>query len=57
MKAKRIWIATHKDEPYNRDVSFTDPMDSAIILHSDFTDGDTDYAEYKEYLLIEIDTE
>ena len=57
MKAKRIWIAQHPDEPENRDIKFHEPCDDGEYLCSQMADGRNLYVKYKEYLLIELEYE
>lgn len=54
--AKVIWIAVHKDEPTNREVSLTEPSDKYTTLWNELAGNEVDYsAEWKEYLLIPIE--
>jgi len=56
MKAKKIWIATHNTQPYNREVSFDEPHTSDTLIYSDTHDEDDTWSKWKEYLLIELET-
>lgn len=55
MKATKIWIAVHPDQPANKEVSFTDPFDSGTHINSDFDDNNDAWAEWVEYACIPLE--
>lgn len=55
-KAKKIWIAEHPDEPGNQEVSFTEPHESGTYLHTDFHSGEGTHVEWKEFIMIEVES-
>lgn len=51
MKAKKIWIAQHPEDPKAVDIQLEEPDYSGALL------GDADeWVEYKEYILIEVES-
>jgi len=54
MKAKKIWIATHPEEPDNVEVRFSEPHDGEMIYPNQH-DHDAAYCEFKEYVAFEVE--
>ena len=57
MKARKIWVAEHKDEPGNREVSFSEPRDQYVYIPSRNISGSDDYAEWVEYVIIPVEAD
>lgn len=55
MKARKVWIAEHPDEPGNREVSFDEPRESSTHLYTGLHSGEDQYVEWKEFILIEVE--
>ena len=56
MKAKKIWIAQHPDQPDNVEFTMTEPNSGSTYLFSNTHDGDDIYVEWKEYICIEVES-
>lgn len=57
MKAKKIWIAEHPNEPFNREVSFNSNS-AGEYVHIDPTmhGNESAYVEYVEHIAIPIES-
>lgn len=56
MKAKKIWIAQHPDEPDNCEITVSDPRESHVYIHTGLHTGEDRYVEWKEYIAFEIES-
>jgi len=56
MKAKKIWIATHPEEPLNIKVSFYERDRRQVTIRPNHEAHHIAYVEYKEYILIEVES-
>lgn len=56
MKAKKIWIAQHPDQLSNFEVMLTCPNDSGVYLYSNTRDGEDQFVEWKECVIIEVES-
>lgn len=54
MKAKKIWVVQHPEEPDNFEVSFGNKEGQGEYMY--YEDGrDYGWVDYKEYVLIEVE--
>lgn len=56
MKAKKIWMAQHPTQPCNFEVCTTEPNDSGTYISSTMHNEDGEYVQWKEYVLIEVES-
>jgi hypothetical protein len=55
MKVKKMWLAVHPREADNYEVSFTEPNEG-VMIHTNYHSGEDEWVEFKEYIIMEIET-
>lgn len=55
LKAKKIWIDEHPEQPGNREVEFDEPRESGTYIDSCYHNQDGAYVEWQEYVCIPVE--
>lgn len=55
MKAKKIWIARHPDEPHNCEFKLHEPRDPGVYIYANSDNHEDCYCNWKEYVMLEVD--